>query len=502
MGIPPAYEPPIWEEDLSIEPLAYKVYTTLPAVPLPSDLLETSMPALEAIARSGSPWQSERDGSTPPLNRTTIAHLARLSNGLLHRQRRRRTGRMVEFRTAGATGGRYHLEQYYVCGNLPDLDAGVYHYDSQAHCLRQLRAGDFRGAIVDATGSEPNVAEAPVVMAMTSTFWRNAWRYRARAYRHAFWDAGTSLANFICTAASLRIPSKVLLGFADAAINRLVGADGEREAAIVICSLGEGDPAPAVPASIEPIRHPTQPLSHSEVTFADIPLMHAASSLGSGDEAAAWRARPLARALPPLPSDSISLNPIAQGALPTAPTEAVILGRRSRRVYDTAHPLGFREFSTILARSSCGLVADYLETGSLPLNDNYVIVNDVAGVPAGTYLHRQDAAALEPLRRGTFRSDAAHLAFDQPYAGEAHANSYYLADLGSILDTYGNRGYRVAQLEAALYAGRLHLAAEALGLGAVGTTSFDEQVVEFFSPRAANASYMFVTAFGLPLRRT
>lgn len=46
----------------------------------------------------------------------------------------------------------------------------------------------------------------------------------------------------------------------------------------------------------------------------------------------------------------------------------------------------------------------------------------------------------------------------------------------------GNRGYRLAQLEAALYAGRLHLAAEALGLGAVGSTSFDDEVIDVFSP--------------------
>ena len=66
-----------------------------------------------------------------------------------------------------------------------------------------------------------------------------------------------------------------------------------------------------------------------------------------------------------------------------------------------------------------------------------------------------------------------------------------------MLARYGNRGYGLVQLESALFAGRLHLAAHAVGLRAVGSMSLDDEVVEFFSPRAAGTSFMFVTVFGL-----
>jgi hypothetical protein len=88
------------------------------------------------------------------------------------------------------------------------------------------------------------------------------------------------------------------------------------------------------------------------------------------------------------------------------------------------------------------------------------------------------------------------LAVEQSYAGDAHVNSYYLADLDLILEHYGNRGYRVAQLTAALAANRLHLGTHALGLGAVGSTSLDDEVVEFFTPGEAGSAYLFVTVFG------
>ncbi|MBI2911819.1 MAG: hypothetical protein HYY05_06725, partial [Chloroflexi bacterium] len=60
---------------------------------------------------------------------------------------------------------------------------------------------------------------------------------------------------------------------------------------------------------------------------------------------------------------------------------------------------------------------------------------------------------------------------------------------------------RAAQLEAAIMGGKLYLAAYALGLGATGLTFYDDDVTNFFSPRAAGMSVMFLIALGHPLRR-
>jgi hypothetical protein len=53
----------------------------------------------------------------------------------------------------------------------------------------------------------------------------------------------------------------------------------------------------------------------------------------------------------------------------------------------------------------------------------------------------------------------------------------------------------------AIFAGKQHLAAHALGLGAVGLTSLDDEVIRFFSPHAAGKSYMFVIVFGTRRKR-
>src|SRR5262249_26071512 len=141
-------------------------------------------------------------------------------------------GGEIWFRAAACTGALYHVDLYLVTAALPGVDAGVWHYGPQDHALRRLRPGDHRAVLVDAAAGDPAVAAAPVVAVYTSTFWRNAWKYRARTYRHCFWDAGTILANLLALAAAAGIPSHVVQAFADADVNRLLDLDVEREVAL------------------------------------------------------------------------------------------------------------------------------------------------------------------------------------------------------------------------------------------------------------------------------
>jgi SagB-type dehydrogenase family enzyme len=181
--------------------------------------------------------------------------------------------------------------------------------------------------------------------------------------------------------------------------------------------------------------------------------------------------------------------------------DEAIRRRRSTRHYASETPIPFEAVSTLLERSHRGAAFDCLDPGS-PLTDPYLIVNNVEGLAPGAYAYHPVENALELLRPGETRARAARLACGQGYAGEAHVNLYELADLGPILDRYGNRGYRVAQTQAALYASRLHLGTHALGLGAVGSTSLDDEVIDFFSPHAAGKSYLFIVTFGKKRRRS
>ena len=496
MGSPPDPDSEAYEEDPELRPLPYKMYETLAPIPLPRDFSPTSLSGLEALARTGTEPLPVGQEAIPDL--AAVARIALLSNGLLGRSTHsERQGRTVEYRTAGGTGALYHLELYFICGDLPDLPAGVYHYAADDHSLRRLRAGDYRRVMVEAAGEERALAEAPAILAVTSTFWRNAWYYRVRAYRHAYWDSGTALSHVFAVASALNLPAEVVLGYADAPANALLGVDGTREAVVALCAIGRGgEPAPVAPA-VTSVDYSTRPLSAREYTFSSITAMHQASTLTSTEEAAAWRANPLRRN-PPAPTGPLTpLRPLPDNALPALPIDELVFKRRSARHYDFERPVPFSDFSTLLDRSSRGSAVDCLALDAPPLHDLYLIVHNVEGLNDGIYLHHPQLHSVELLREGTFRQQATRIAVQQEYAGAAHVNCYYLTDLTPVLERYGNRGYRLAQLECALHAGKLQLAAHALGLGTVGSTSFDDEVIEFFSPHAAGKSYMFVVVFGV-----
>jgi SagB-type dehydrogenase family enzyme len=127
-------------------------------------------------------------------------------------------------------------------------------------------------------------------------------------------------------------------------------------------------------------------------------------------------------------------------------------------------------------------------------------VNNVDGLPAGAYFFSPKNQKLELLKAGDFRKEAGYLGLEQQLPADAAVDIFFLADLGSVLSRFGNRGYRIAQLEAGIIGGKLYLSAYAQGLGATGLTFYDDDVINFFSPEARGKSAIFLVALGKSLR--
>jgi SagB-type dehydrogenase family enzyme len=478
--------------DWSIMPRPFKVYPDLPAIPLPRDFTSSTVPALLPIAAAGS-----EPPASPALDRRALARLLYFSAGVL--RHRTYPGGEVFFRAAACTGALYHVDLYLVCAALPDLDAGVYHFGPHDFALRRLRAGDHRGTVVAATGEQENVAAAPVVLAFTSTFWRNAWKYRARTWRHAFWDSGTILANLLAVAAADGVPGHLVLGFVDDDLNHLLDLEVRREVTLGLVALGRGAPPVPAPLPTPPLGLETLPLSTREVDYPAIRAAHAASSLSTAKKVRAWRGTlpPRPDVPPGAPGTPLAPRPLAEAV--REPIEPVILRRGSARRF-AADPIRFADLSTILDAATRGTAADFTFPGA-PLGDVYLIVHAVDGLDAGAWALDRAGRSLSRLRAGRFRRDAGHLGLGQALCAEAAVDLFWLVDLRPVLARFGNRGYRAAQLAAALEGGKTYLAAYALGLGATGLTFYDDDVTAFFSPHAAGKSVMFLVALGHDARR-
>ena len=491
--------------DFSNQPLPFKIYTDLESIPLPHDSPSSDMSALDAIALTGVSPDSEGAIGIPDL--ATLAgilfHTAGITKRGVH------PGGDILFRAAPCTGALYHIELYLVCGDLPDLGAGVYHFGPRDFALHLLRRGDFRQVLVEASGGEASLAEAPAVLVFTSTFWRNAWKYRARAYRHCYWDSGVLLANLLAEASSHNLPAKVVLGFTDNPVNHLLGVDDEKEVSLGMVSLGSGSrPSPA-PPDIPAISYETVPLSAHEVEYLDMGRIHRASSLPSGDEAHAWRVPLPSMELPESQGPLFPLDLIGgpgdgdQGSVDDVPQDSIdrTIRRRGSSRQFVHRPISFRQLSLMLDRSTRGIPVDFLGPDGATLNQLYVIASAVEDLPAGSYLYRRDVQALEQLQEGDFRQVAGYLGLRQALPADAAVNIYMIADLDHALELYGNRGYRAAQLEGGIIGGKLYLSAYAQRLGATGLTFFDDDVTTFFSPPAEGKGVMFLVAVGTPLRR-
>ena len=484
--------------DFSNKPIPFKIYPHLKGEKLPQDFPFSAVPAL-----AGSPAQVEEWVPT----RRDLARLIYFAAGIT--KRGVFPGGEIYYRAAACTGALYHIEIYLVCGDLPDLSAGVYHFGVHDFALRRLREGDYRGVLVEASGDEPAVSGAPAVIVTSSVYWRNSWKSQARAYRHAYWDSGTILANLLAVGTTNRIPLKVVTGFVDQPVNRLLDLDDQREVALQLVpvglKLGEAIPPPP---EVAPLELEVTAYSSQEVEYPAMGEMHTASSLHSVREVAELWGNP-----PPLPNpqpqgDLFPLDPASDAELPTDSIEAVILRRGSSRRFRRA-PITYQQLSTILDQASRYIPADFLYgPGDIPgaepvpgLNQLYLIVQDVEGLPPGSYVYKQERGALEQLKAGNFREQAGYLGLQQDLPADASVDAFFLTDLTAVLERYGNRGYRMAQVEAGIRAGWFYLGAYAQRLGASGLTFFDDDVTEFFSPHAKGKSVMFFVALGRPQRR-
>jgi SagB-type dehydrogenase family enzyme len=472
--------------DWDNRPGQFKIYPGIEPQKLSTEITQTGAAALAAIAATNI----DQGRNTPTLDQ--LAAILFYSAGVT--KKKTFPGGEIYFRAAACAGALYPVETYIVCGDMEGLRAGVYHFNAGDFSLRRLRTGDHRGAIVAASGSEESIAHAPVILVHSAITWRSAWKYRDRAYRYHFWDAGMIAANALAAAASHRLHAKIVMGFVEEDINRLIDIDGERELALSLMALGRDAEIKTSPTP-ERLNLETIPLSAFEVDYPSIREMHSASSLATADEVARWRSGQFTGDEPDATGSTVPLQ--TPDALAADSIEDVIVRRGSTRRF-ARKAISFEQLSVILDRATRGVEFDF---ASDHLNDIYLIVNAVTGLDQGAYFYRRKSRALELLRRGDFRERAAYLTLEQGLGGDASATLFFMADLNRLLPCLGNRGYRLAQMEAAITCGKMYLAAYAMRRGATGLTFYDDEVTEFFSPHSEGKNCMIVLSLGVAGKR-
>ena len=483
--------------NLANKPPLYKTYSGMPEISLPTGFTPPQVRTLEAVAGDAVSGISEKDPGQLDLAR--LARLLYYSAGVLHKRILPVAGE-VHYRAAASAGALYPVEVYPVTGDIPGLEAGVYHFSPDRFTLTQLRKGDYRGELATAAGGDHGISESPMTLVFTAMFWRSAWKYRVRSYRYCFWDAGTILANMLAAVrGGAGLPARLIAGFVDEEVNAILGLDSQREASLCLAPVGIAKSATGgpTPKTLAAINGQSSGGFAGEISYPEIIRAHAASRLVNREEVLAWRqaAMPMDRHVPSQPPESATVILKDGDSLESQALGDAIARRGSTRRFARSN-ISLSQFGAVLDNSTKPLPADFLAEETVSLLDPYIIVSGVDGLEPGAYYFSPVGRGLEVLKTGDFREEAGHLCFEQALGADASAVVYFLADLDRILAQYGNRGYRAAQLEAGVMAGNAYLCAHSLGLGATGMTFYDDDVTEFFSPHAAGKSMMFLVALG------
>jgi SagB-type dehydrogenase family enzyme len=473
------------------EPRGHKTYPQAKRIDLEAVTPLTRAPALTTLL-----GVDERSQSSQIPGSMEVASILHYTGGITKRLRFSGVPDPIPFRAAACTGALYHIELYLVCRELPGLPPGAYHYAPDSHALALLQQGDHRRRMLVASGRAPSIQGAPAVLVFSDAYWRNAFKYQAREFRHTFWDSGTMAANALAICAGFGLKASIVLGFADREVGDLLGLGPQPEFPVLLMPVGRvAENMPEAPA-LGSLPRAEQGNARYQTSYPAITEMQAASSLDGGEAAQLWRNLRLELAVPPPRGKWIQLGSGAAEDLPKDPIETVIQRRgSSRRFQDSSIPLYV--LSRCLAVAARPLASDNLG-GPLSLNHLYLIINAVDGVPPGAYVFHPQRDGLEQLAPGEFRRHARHLALGQSLAADASAALFFLTDLERVLEHFGNRGYRAVELQASIAAGRVYLAAYAQRIGATGLTFYDDAVTEFFSPHAAGKSVMFLIAIGNP----
>jgi SagB-type dehydrogenase family enzyme len=215
--------------DWASKPAPYKRYPSAVKVPLSAPQTKGGVPMWDVLRQRRS-VRRFRDG---PLHETGLSQLLWAAQGITQ------AARGHGLRTAPSAGALYPVETYLVVHTVAGIEPGVYHYGVEAHELAQLKTGDFRMEITRAALDQESAYLADVVFVWTAVFGRSKWKYKQRAYRYVYLDAGHIAQNVALAAIALGLGSCQIAALYDDETNALLDVDGVEESAIYITVVGK-----------------------------------------------------------------------------------------------------------------------------------------------------------------------------------------------------------------------------------------------------------------------
>jgi len=395
---PERYAPGPGGLDWANQPDPFRVYPGAPWIDLPLGA-DAHRLAFDQVRRGERP-------PSAPLDLDHLGVLLELALGLS--AWKSIDGARWALRCNPSSGNLHPTECYLVTDPRPGLAGGVWHYVSRDHRLEHRAQDAAAPSASPQAVTQAAPPDAPLVLALTSIHWREAWKYGLRAYRYCQHDLGHALAALAYAAAVLgwRVGT---LPWGDAELAHLLGLDrpddcdpGQGEAPDLALWVGPREPRPADLARLLRPRRTfvgrANRLSEETRDWPGITTVAAACArpAGRGPGAGTGPGSPLESPLesgPPLPPLLPNPSPLSAADL--------IRQRRSAQDFDGATPLSAQRWFALLdATLPRPGVAPLDAWSGRPRVHLALFVHRITGIAPGLYLLARDPAAIPALRAG------------------------------------------------------------------------------------------------------
>jgi SagB-type dehydrogenase family enzyme len=458
-------------------PDPFRHYEGVPLLDLPADLPTPGIPAIELLQGA---YGSTPAADGPAFLSQLLFHSAAISAS----KKVPSTGYRYALRVNPSSGNLHPTEFHFLTRGLKQWPDGIYHYRPSSHMAEQRAAGNIEMKLA----GDP----APLTFVLTSIAWREAWKYRDRAYRYCLHDAGHAWQALALAAQAMGCDTIAIGHFPDDQVARSCRLNPDEWPMLIIKVYGGSIPvSDQASAGLVWFDGRANQLSKDQIAYPRIDSIHAATKLEENQEI-----RPAASAAdnPAGGLDRFRLPPPASS--PRGFGEAARARRSALDFRGGTSSISLAQLSAILAVSAQPFSADFAGTRFIHL---YLYVHRVDDLEPGVYRYWPHPGELERIRLGDQRVAAAGLSLGQNLAGNACVAFSMIADLDRAAACHGDRGYRYAHFEAGAIGQRLYLAAEALGLGATGIGAFfDDEVHRYLGLTSGQVVYHFAIGYPVP----
>lgn len=412
-----------------------------------------------------------------------------------------------------SSGNLHPTEAYLILPALPGITAGVFHYSPLLHALEPRSEGS------ETLWRQINkhLHTDGFFVALTSIFWREAWKYGERAFRYCQHDVGHALAALSFSANLLGWKVTWLNAVSDEEIGRLLGFDQtlwpdfELEHPELLCFVHRSG-EPQIPrdlpreivsefSGLEFQGTPNQ-LSEDHVDWEIISRVAEATAKPKHEEAALTV--PVRHGLPD------TTRPFYPPPTPSKiPAAQIIRQRRSAVAFDGVSSITKDQFCAMLDKTLPRDASAPFDLGlTVPCVHLLLFVHRVTGLEPGLYFllrakrdlpalqqkcHRQflwqpvdEALPLYLLQAGDFQDTAASVSCGQSIAGESAFSLGMIARFRAEVETAPYR-YRQLFWETGMIGQVLYLEAEAAGVRATGIGCFFDNPVHELMGLSDNA---------------